>query len=195
MPHTYIGAGLKCALIETCEIMKGIDYKRGIFLTNLGLKLRQCSNLCYTMSVILNQCLNRPKIRRVTWEKRRNWWVKSNAVLRFGIEPNILMNDDSKTEVVNAGEFAVEADEAGTTGVEAQSEGAEDLGADASINQTTEQETILACEETPVEGDAEVGTSEEGDLSEVSTETEDTSSTEPADAEATEDSGGESIRR
>lgn len=102
------------------------------------------------------------------------------------------MNDDSKTEVVNAGEFAVEADEAGTRGVEAQSEGAEDLGADASINQTTEQETILACEETPVEGDAEVGTSEEGDLSEVSTETEDTSSTEPADAEATEDSGGES---
>lgn len=102
------------------------------------------------------------------------------------------MNDDSKTEVVNAGEFAVEADEAGTTGVEAQSEGAEDLRADASINQTTEQETILACEETPVEGDAEVGTSEEGDLSEVSTETEDTSSTEPADAEATEDSGGES---
>ncbi len=102
------------------------------------------------------------------------------------------MNDDSKTEVVNAGEFAVEADEAGTTGVEAQSEGAEDLGADASINQTTEQETILACEETPVEGHAEVGTSGEGDLNEPSTETEDTSSTEPADAEATEDSGGES---
>lgn len=112
--------------------------------------------------------------------------------MRFGIEPNILMNDDSKTEVVNAGEFAVEADEAGTTGVEAQSEGAEDLGADASINQTTEQETILACEETPVEGHAEVGTSGEGDLSEASTETEDTSSIEPADAEATEDSGGES---
>ena len=102
------------------------------------------------------------------------------------------MNDDSKTEVVNAGEFAVEADEAGTTGVEAQSEGAEDLGADASINQTTEQETILACEETPVEGHAEVGTSGEGDLSEASTETEDTSSIEPADVEATEDSGGES---
>lgn len=102
------------------------------------------------------------------------------------------MNDDSKTEVVNTGEFAVEADEAGTTGVEAQSEGAEDLGADASINRTTEQETILACEETPVEGHAEVGTSGEGDLSEASTETEDTSSIEPADAEATEDSDGES---
>lgn len=42
---------------------------KGKFLTNLGLKLRLCIDLCYTIAVILNQCLNRPKIRMVTWKK------------------------------------------------------------------------------------------------------------------------------
>ncbi len=69
MARIEIGRGLKTGPTETCENVKGIDHNKGKFLTNQGMKLRQCTNLCYTMSVILNQCLNRPKIRRVTWKK------------------------------------------------------------------------------------------------------------------------------
>lgn len=102
------------------------------------------------------------------------------------------MNDDSKNEVVNAGEFAVEADEAGATEMETQSESEDNSGSAAATNQTTEQETIQASEEAPVEGDAEVdATGKVGQFVAVA-ETDDTSSIEAAGADATGDSGGES---
>ena len=102
------------------------------------------------------------------------------------------MNDDSKNEVVNTDEFAVEAEEAGTTEVEVQSEDTEDFNTDSSTDKSTGQETIEASEQAPVEGDAEVDTSGEDGPSEATTESEDTSSIESAAAETTEDSGGES---
>ncbi len=102
------------------------------------------------------------------------------------------MNDDSKNEVVNAGEFAVEADEAGATEVETQSESEDNSGSAAATNQTTEQETIQASEEAPVEGDAKVdATGKVGQIVAVA-KTDDTSSIEAAGADATGDSGGES---
>lgn len=45
-----------------------IAYEREIF-NKSGIEVASSIHLCYTIPVILNQCLNRPKIRMVTWKK------------------------------------------------------------------------------------------------------------------------------
>ena len=106
--------------------------------------------------------------------------------MRFGIEPNILMNDDPKNEQVTADQSTVEVEEVSTTEANAQPEGIENLEADGSADQTSEQETkqAQASEESSVEGDAEVDAAENGESKE------DTPSVELAEAETSEDAGG-----
>ena len=102
--------------------------------------------------------------------------------MRFGIEPNILMNDDPKNEQVNVEQTTVDVEEVSTTEANEQPEGIENLEVACSTEQTSE--TIQASEESSVEGDAEVGASENG------ASKEDTPTVELAGAEASEDAGG-----
>ena len=127
--------------------------------------------------------------------KRRNWEVKSNATLRFGIEPDILMNEDSKNEQETTNQPTVEVEKQNVIEaqelpecVENQEAGSSPDQADEShLTQDAEQEDMNVVEEATVESSEAASTSEESESNEVSTTVEEPSTIELAEAEAPAD--------